>query len=197
MQFYPEDAEVPSRLEADGFVLRPLRAADVDLDYEALMDSRETLRVWNQSDWPSDDFTREENLEDLAQHEREHGERSAFTFTVVDPAESECLGCVYLYPLDAILRSVGADEEALGAVADGEAYATFWVRRSRLADGLDERLLAALVDWFGSEWRFTRVVFGSNSEDERQLDLLAAAGFRRLWEFPIPEREARYVLFGA
>jgi RimJ/RimL family protein N-acetyltransferase len=196
MPFYPEDAEVPRRLDGDGFVLRPLRATDVDIDYEALMDSREMLRVWDQGDWPSDDFTREENLEDLERHEREHDERSAFTFTIVDPTESECLGCVYLYPLKTILGHMGADSGTLDGITDGEAYATFWVRRSRLADGLDERVLTALVDWFGREWRFPRVVFGSNSEDARQLDLFAAAGFGRLWEFPVPGRESRYVLFG-
>ena len=52
MTFYPDDAPVPSALRNDEFVLRPLRAADVDLDYEAVMASQETLRRGSGGQWP-------------------------------------------------------------------------------------------------------------------------------------------------
>ena len=44
MPFYPDDMPVPTELRTDEFLLRPLRAADVDLDYEAVMATQETLR---------------------------------------------------------------------------------------------------------------------------------------------------------
>ena len=43
MTFYPDDAPVPTALRSDEFLLRPLRAADVELDYEAVMASQEAL----------------------------------------------------------------------------------------------------------------------------------------------------------
>ena len=71
MRFYPEIASIPERLMTDEVLVRPLRATDAEADFEALMSSQEMLREWDQSDWPSDDFTLEENRADLAEHERE------------------------------------------------------------------------------------------------------------------------------
>ena len=42
--FYPDEAPVPTTLRTEEFLLRPLRAADVDLDYEAVMATQEVLR---------------------------------------------------------------------------------------------------------------------------------------------------------
>ena len=44
MPFYPDDAPVPTELRTEEFLLRPLRATDVDLDYEAVMATQEALR---------------------------------------------------------------------------------------------------------------------------------------------------------
>jgi hypothetical protein len=100
MRFYPDDAAVPAGLRTDESHLRPLRASDAEIDYAAVMDSREMLRILSQSDWPSDTFTLEMNRKDLEEHEREHEERMAFTYTVLDPTESTCLGCVYVEQLE-------------------------------------------------------------------------------------------------
>jgi RimJ/RimL family protein N-acetyltransferase len=99
MDFYPAGAPVPNEKRADGLLLRPLRATDVELDYDAVMSSAAQLRRWSQTAWPADDFTLAENLADLERHEREHLERTAFTFTVLNPGGTRCLGCVYLAPV--------------------------------------------------------------------------------------------------
>lgn len=194
MGFYPETDDVPERLAADEFVVRPLQATDVEADYDALMSSREMLRVWDQSDWPSDDFTLEENRNDLEEHESDHAARRAFTYTVMDPAERRCLGCVYVYPLVSILRNMGADADSLASMGGRDAYVTFWVRESEVADGLERRLLASLVSWFDGKWAFKRVAFGTNSGDARQMSLLGEFGFQPAWRYPVPERKAQYVI---
>jgi len=85
---YPEDAPVPEKLVADEFIFRPLLGSDCKLDYDAVINSRDMLRVWEQDDWPSDDFTFDENLEDLDEHEADHKQRIAFTFTIMNPDET-------------------------------------------------------------------------------------------------------------
>jgi hypothetical protein len=98
MTFYPDDAPVPTGLRCDEFLLRPLRATDVELDYEAVMASQEPLRRGSGGEWPRPDFTLAENLADLQGHEADFQARRGFTYTVMDLTETRCLGCVYAYP---------------------------------------------------------------------------------------------------
>ena len=161
MPFYPEDAPVPQELRTDEFILRPLRVSHVEIDYAAVMDSKLTLRVMSQSGWPSDDFTLEMNLNDLEEHQEEHDNRTAFTYTVLDPTESICMGCVYIKHLKE--RPMKNDYAALFR---------FWVRESYLKQNLDRRLLEVLIDWFRNDWAFSRVVFTIANENEGQNQLV-------------------------
>lgn len=176
--FYPADAPVPAGLRTDEFLLRMLRATDVALDYDAVISSREQLLLKGNGTWPREGFTLEENLADLEEHERDFHVRRGFTYTVMNPTETECLGCVYIYPLLSLLERVNASPERLARVGDYEARVWFWARSSRLADHLDARLLEALRGWFASEWAFARVVFRVNANDVDHLHLLQQAGLR-------------------
>src|SRR5437899_168251 len=66
--FYPGDARVPEVLQTDEFLVRPLRATDVQLDYDAVISSRAELLLGSGGTWPREGFTIEENLADLQQH---------------------------------------------------------------------------------------------------------------------------------
>jgi hypothetical protein len=149
-----------------------LRATDVDRDYEAVMSSSAMLRPWSQSDWPADGFTRTANLADLERHEREHEERVAFTFTVLDPAAERCLGCVYLAPVPPEARTLCQD-------ATYPVRVGFWVRASELAFDLDRHLLDCLREWLAAEWRFDRLLFLVAEQNARQMTLLTDAGLER------------------
>ena len=179
MLFYSAPAPVPAELRTPELLLRPLRTSDVDLDYAALMDSKEMLRRWSQSDWPADDFTLADNFKDLAFHEREHVERVAFTYTVLDPAASECLGCVYIKPMGSLF---GQDDGAASPEVETRARVAFWAREPTLADDLDKRLLDTLTAWFEREWEFSRVVFFTSDLDKRQLQIFTDAGLKRIHE---------------
>ncbi|MCP4631941.1 MAG: hypothetical protein GY855_03365, partial [candidate division Zixibacteria bacterium] len=98
--FVPNDFEVPKRLSTDRFLLRMLSASDVVLDYDAVMSSRSQLRhVFAEfDDWPAENMTIEENLDDLQRHEKEFKNREAFAYTVMNLAEDKCLGCLYINP---------------------------------------------------------------------------------------------------
>ncbi|HEY0605978.1 MAG TPA: hypothetical protein VGD58_23845 [Herpetosiphonaceae bacterium] len=169
MNFYPDQAPVPEETRTDRLWLRPLRATDVELDYEAVMDSKEQLRGWSGGRWPDDDFTLAQNLDGLQQHEREHAAREAFTFTVLDPFGTRCLSCIYLMPVAPV-----AEPCCVGA-----SYAAnigFWVRTSELATDLDAHLLATLRAWLAAEWAFDRVVFTISRQEQRQATLFRDAG---------------------
>jgi hypothetical protein len=191
--FYP-DGPMPERRETAEFVLRPLRATDVEQDYEAVMESRERLRGWGGGRWPWDEFTLADNLGDLEEHEGEHLAREAFTYTVLDPSEQTCLGCVYINPLRRLLAWGQASEEEQAAVTDNDAVVRFWIRTSRLDEGLEERLLEELRRWFHDEWSFPRLCFRTN-ENDRQMQTFPAAGLSPRYSLGVPDRNGRYVVF--
>jgi hypothetical protein len=147
--FVPPDFVVPAVLETPDFRLRMLSAADVDKDYEALMESRELLNAMFGRDWPTERFSREENLADLVEHEEEFKRREAFAYTVVSPDERTCLGCVYINP-------------PRGHPADARVY--MWVRQSAYDRGLDSVLFNAVKRWIAERWPFTTVLYPGRDE---------------------------------
>jgi hypothetical protein len=148
--FVPLDFIVPELLETEHFRLRMLSAADVDKDYEAVMESRALLNAMFGSGWPTEGFTRQENLEDLIEHQQEFEQRIAFAYTVVSPDESVCLGCVYINP-------------RRGHPADARVY--LWVRQSAYDRGLDPILFRTVKKWLEDCWPFQNVNFPGRRED--------------------------------
>jgi hypothetical protein len=184
MVLYPDTIPVPECFQTEEFLLRPLRATDVLLDYDAVISSRTELWLRSDGTWPREGFTIEENLADLERHEREHFERSAFTYTIMNPTETECLGCIYMKPLGPTLRSALENLEQTVSIGEYGVGITFWVRQSRLADHLDTRLLQALITWLKTEWLFTCVLFAAYKAQERQIHLFEEAGLELICTLP-------------
>jgi hypothetical protein len=187
--FYPDDAPVPQALRTGEFVLRPLRPADNPLDYDAVMESREQLLLHSLGRWPHQGFTSGENLADLQRHERDFGERLGFTYTIMHPHEPRCLGCLYIYPLASVLRSLNISAQTISSAAADQAHASFWVRTSRLADDLDRRVLVAILPWLRGDFAFPRFVLGANAIEERQVAIFHATGMRRVASYPVAATE--------
>jgi RimJ/RimL family protein N-acetyltransferase len=115
----PEGASPPETIRGDGFLMRPLRLADAEADYEAVMESERRLRGWMDPDdpWP-EGLTLHENRIDLGWHEREFSLGHSFAWTVVEADGPRVLGCAYLYPSDRA----------------GHAAMAFWWARESAAD---------------------------------------------------------------
>ncbi len=188
---------VVAELRTAEFRLRPLVADDAELDYAAVMDAREHLRLWEQSTWPADDFTVEANRKDLVECEERHLAGRAFTYTVLDPDRTECLGCVYVFPTAATFLARSA-VTALGdeAWTDVDAVVYFWVRPALMDAGMDERLLAALRAWFAGEWKLARTVYATSEVFTQQVDLLARAGMTVKFEVQEPGKPGKSLVFG-
>jgi hypothetical protein len=124
-------------------VLRPLGPEHNERDHAAWSSSIDHIRAtpgFAGRSWPHP-MSLAENLADLEAHARDFAERKGFTYTVLDPATNDVLGCVYVYP----------DGEG-----ESDALARSWVRASH-AD-LDVPLWQAVSGWLASDaWPFARV----------------------------------------
>lgn len=196
MTFNDDDFNAPEELRTDEFLLRPLRASDAELDYEAVMESKAFLRLWEQSSWPADDFTVDANRDDLARHEREHMAGESFTYTVMSPSETHCLGCVYIFPTTAPMFSRPQIVATDGTQwAEYEAAVYFWIRTSRLSDGLDGRLLEALNSWFAHVWRIERHLIITNEQCEQQVATIERANRQLRFRLTFPNEPGTSLAF--
>ena len=141
-EFVPPDFDVPLGLETADFVLEPLGPQHNDSDYEAWTSSLEHIRAtpgfpWGT--WPHE-MSLDENRADLEMHAEDFRIRKGFTYTVLDPASRDVIGCVYIYPV---------------RDSDDDAQARSWVRESRVE--LDVPLWRAVSEWLAADWPFVRV----------------------------------------
>ena len=197
MPFVHDAIHISNGMRTDAFVLRPIREADAELDYEAVMESREFLRSWEQSSWPEDDFTVEANREDLRKLERRHAANESFTYTVMNPTEMQCLGCVYIFPIGADLFARAEISGIDGARwSDYAAAVYFWIRKSALADALDRRLLDALRLWLSHDWSFDNFLFVTNEQFEQQVEMIESAGLPLSFRISDPKAEGEFLAYG-
>ena len=143
-RFVPDGFQPPTSLLHDLFRLEPLGPQHNVADHAAWTSNIDHVRATPGygGDWPpAAGMTLEENLSDLEMHARDFAARSGFTFTVLDPADGDVIGCVYLYP--------AADEH--------DVEVRSWVRADRA--GLDVPLADAVREWLGARWPWTRVAY--------------------------------------
>jgi hypothetical protein len=140
----PEDFDHPTRVELPtGQHLRPMGAADTEIDYPAVIGSRERLwsiygEAWG---WPPASMTVEQDRNDLAHHEREIAAHESFLYGLFEDDEAELLGCVYIDP--------PTKKDDVGAEV------SWWVV-DRLVGGDVERALDALVPRWLAGWPIGR-----------------------------------------
>ncbi|GAB3251016.1 GNAT family N-acetyltransferase [Arthrobacter pigmenti] len=142
--FVPAGFEPPILLVTDRFRLEPLGPQHNDADHAAWMSSIEHIRTtpgYPDGSWPPlDGMTLEANRADLVRHAADFAARRGFTFTVLDPAVGDVVGCVYLYPASS---------------ADYDVEVQSWVRADHVA--LDVPLADAVDAWLAAEWPWERV----------------------------------------
>lgn len=120
-------------------MLEPLGVQHNVADYAAWTSSIDHIRAtpgfadWS---WP-EPMSLEENAADLVKHARDFADRTGFTYTVLDPASGDVIGCLYLYPS----RRSGYDVDVHS-----------WVRADH-AD-LDKPLHDLVCQWLADAWPF-------------------------------------------
>ncbi|HLX21689.1 MAG TPA: hypothetical protein VKR23_16200 [Gaiellaceae bacterium] len=143
-EFVPPDFDVPLELATAEFVLEPLGPEHNERDYDAWTSSMEHIAETPGFPWGSwpHEMTLDANRHDLEAHADDFRRRKGFTYTVLDPADGDVIGCIYIYPL--------RDNPETATVRS-------WVRKSH-AD-LDVPLWHALAEWLESDWPFAAVEF--------------------------------------
>jgi hypothetical protein len=140
----PVDFEPPTSLVGDGFRLEPLGPQHNEADHAAWMSSIEHIRSTTgfvDSSWPPPEgMSLEDNLGDLVRHAEDFEQRRGFTFTVLDPADGDVIGCLYVYP---------SKDDAF------DVSALSWVRASHAH--LDTPVADAVAEWLVSDWPWERV----------------------------------------
>jgi hypothetical protein len=148
MTWLPAGFVTPARLDLEaGHHLRLIRAADVDIDYPAVMGSRASLwakygEAWG---WPPETMTFEQDRDDLAHHEVEIAAQETFNYAVLDADESELLGCVYLDPPEPT-SPPGTD-----------AVVSWWLVDAMAGADLEAELADVLPTWLARTWGFRAV----------------------------------------
>jgi RimJ/RimL family protein N-acetyltransferase len=146
--FVPPEFVVPRALATEELRLEPLGPQHNEPDYDAWSSSRAHIRAtpgWEESNWP-DDRDLAKNLDDLERHADDFEQRRGFTYTVLDPASGDVIGCVYIYP----------DKRG-----EADAKVLSWVRASRAE--LDAPLWRAVSSWLEADWPFASVAYAERS----------------------------------
>lgn len=152
---------IPAPLADDLFVLQPLSEHHLELDYQALMSCRDRLRRELQwGEWPSDDFTLEENRLDLRRHQSEFEKGTAFAYSVLQPDCQRCLGCIYIEASD----------------TDADAQLAFWVTDDALE--IESTLVSRTVTWLHREWKLDRIALPIQSQNHRGISIATSLGFQ-------------------
>jgi len=148
MNWLPERFSHPERVDVlPGYHLRPIREVDVNIDYPAVMESRERLwakygEAWG---WPPADMSHEADKQDLARHEAEIAAKETFNYALLDEAETELLGCVYIDPPDA------------HSPPGTHAVVSWWVVDRAVGTNLECVLDDFVPRWLAESWPFASV----------------------------------------
>lgn len=140
--FVPPTFLAPEQRKLAEFGFYKLSARHVYLDYVAVMSSIDLIRKTRGGSWPTPELTFEDNLIDLAWHQREFEHQHSFAFTILSPDATTCLGCLYFYPPN--FRKAAPQ----GAQVD----VSFWVTQKAYEMGLFGKVKEAIETWLKEAW---------------------------------------------
>lgn len=136
----PRNWHYPRRLDlSTGHHLRPIRAADVDLDMQAVMGSQERLwsiygHGWG---WPQATLTVDQNRAHLARQEAQSERHEAFHYALFDAGETELLGRVYIEPVPK---------------RPAHAEISWWVVDALVGNPIEAALDDVIPRWLSAAW---------------------------------------------
>jgi len=146
MSIFHKAFKYPKNYESKTFKVFPTNIEFAQSDFEAVMASRIELRLWSESTWPADDFTLEQNREDLKVHVLDNEAHSAYGFMLYNASETTCYGSLYVNPINPdSFQNDKSDYEKYDARID------CWLR-SNLETSLKITLVKELSYWLEKDW---------------------------------------------
>jgi hypothetical protein len=128
------------------YVLKPLGPKYVKHDYAAYMSSIEHLQKTFSfsTQWPREGITMDEAMKDVEGEWASFEARRKFTYAVLNPAETEEWGCVYISP---------------SPKAAFDAQVRIWVTKQQFDAGLEKTLWPDVKAWLAAQWPFAKVAY--------------------------------------
>jgi hypothetical protein len=162
----------PALLEGEFFNLKRQVPEDAEPDYATVMANRDHLRAWCHDSWPEDNFTLEQNRDDLEGHIEEANEGFAYGYTVWDSQGQKVLGSVYLYPsayFAGRYKLAEADKERLRSTV---ILVDYWLDHRLEKDrDFSTHFIRELRAWLRDDWGVPDVSWATrpNMEDRREF----------------------------
>lgn len=162
-------------------------------DYEAVMKSQESLRIYSQSTWPENDFTVDQNREDLQRHVDDNQNHEAYGYMIFSPDRRVCYGSLYVNPLAPISKYYALTDDLRSVLDQHDARIDFW-----LVEGIDtklaENILSGVRNWFEREWKI-RPLFSARRAMTSRQDLYSKAGLKLQADLQGHESDVNLLLF--
>jgi hypothetical protein len=177
MSIFRPKFQPPRTFENESLVIFPTDEAFYLSDYEAVMKSKNGLRVWSQSDWPKDSFTAEENKEDLLHHVADNKTHAAYGYMIYAPDHKTCYGSLYVNPLAPIPENYSISTEDAAMLAGYDARLDFWVVDGEAA--LERQITESLREWMKEGWAI-RALFACRREMRERQAIYRALGLELL-----------------
>lgn len=188
-QFHP-----PLKLETEQFILFPTDASLFESDFKAVMKSRDSLRIWSQSSWPEDDFTPEQNREDLKQHVNDNRAHTAYGYMIYSPDRQNCYGSLYVNPLTSVSGNYVVSQEEADVLKTFDVRIDCWITQG-LDRAFETHALMAIRAWLHDEWK-VRSLFAARIGMDRRREIYEQMGLTMRLNVRSSTSNMNLLLFG-
>lgn len=155
---FPLDCQKPTKLSYEDLIATPLTRSNLEDDLTAVNSSIDLIRETRGGSWPEKVLKEEENLLDLAWHEREFRDGDSLAYVIYD-INDNYIGCFYLYPMG--VRTL-LTERLLKYDVD----VSWWVSAAAYKQGYYPHVYQALKKWFEDSFDFENPFYSNDKLPE-------------------------------
>lgn len=168
MNIFTKTFNPPKTLTTSTFHIFPTNNDFFQSDFEAVMANKEMLREWSQSSWPEDDFTPQQNFDDLAQHVDDNHTHEAYGYMIYSPDLKKCFGSLYVNPIANVPDNYSITKEEASIIKSHHARIDCWI----IADDsdLEKNIISELIDWFEDVWEI-HVLFSARPKLHKRIKI--------------------------
>lgn len=168
MNIFTKSFNPPKTLTTPLFQIFPTNNDFFQSDYKAVMANKELLREWSQSSWPEDDFTPQQNFDDLLQHIDDNHTHAAYGYMIYSPDLKTCYGSVYVNPIASVPENYQTTFEEALIIKGHQARIDCWIVED--TSDLEKIIIKELISWFEEVWEI-RVLFSARPKLMKRMDI--------------------------
>lgn len=168
MTIFTKTFSPPETLTTSTFRIFPTNNDFFQSDFEAVMANKEMLREWSQSSWPEDDFTLQQNFDDLAQHMDDNHTHAAYGYMIYSPDLERCYGSIYVNPIENISENYQISSEEESVIRGHQARIDCWIIDDE--SELEKTIIKALITWFDEVWKI-HVLFTARPNLKKRINI--------------------------